>query len=118
MASTPTDGHLQVPGLLEATHRIKNVPGYTTPVFKGKEEQKAKVLANVTSKVSFRVPLRRLPQRRARWPEKLWGVFERKEREALRSFFTVQRPVLARSRLVRHDAVAWAHLGANHPTYR
>ncbi|EPT00228.1 hypothetical protein FOMPIDRAFT_1023833 [Fomitopsis schrenkii] len=50
MASTPTDGHLQVPGLLEATHRIKNVPGYTTPVFKGKEEQKAKVLANVTSK--------------------------------------------------------------------
>jgi len=55
MASTPTDGHLEVPGLLESTHRIKNVPGYTTPVFKGKEAQKAKVLANVTSKVSPRV---------------------------------------------------------------
>ncbi|KAH9831374.1 NAD-dependent glutamate dehydrogenase [Rhodofomes roseus] len=50
MASTPTDGLLQVPNQLESTHRIKNVPGYTTPVFKGKEEQKAKVLANVTAK--------------------------------------------------------------------
>lgn len=57
MASTPTDGHLQAPGLLESTLRVKNVPGYTTPVFKGKEEQKAKVLANVTSKVSFYIPL-------------------------------------------------------------
>ncbi|KDQ62057.1 hypothetical protein JAAARDRAFT_170205 [Jaapia argillacea MUCL 33604] len=31
-------------------HRIKNLPGYTTPVFKGKEEQRAKVQANVAAK--------------------------------------------------------------------
>ncbi|KAG8214676.1 NADH-dependent glutamate dehydrogenase [Butyriboletus roseoflavus] len=30
--------------------RIKNLPGYTTPVFKGKEEQRAKVLADVAAK--------------------------------------------------------------------
>ncbi|EKM49737.1 uncharacterized protein PHACADRAFT_265387 [Phanerochaete carnosa HHB-10118-sp] len=28
-------------------HRVKNVPGYSTPVFKGKEEQRAKVQANI-----------------------------------------------------------------------
>jgi glutamate dehydrogenase len=32
-------------------HRIKNLPGYTTPVFKGKEEQRAKVQDNVAAKV-------------------------------------------------------------------
>ncbi|EGO23766.1 NADH-dependent glutamate dehydrogenase [Serpula lacrymans var. lacrymans S7.9] len=30
--------------------RVKNLPGYTTPVFKGKEEQRAKVQANVANK--------------------------------------------------------------------
>ena len=32
-------------------HRIKNLPGYTTPVFKGKEGQRAKVQENVAAKV-------------------------------------------------------------------
>ncbi|KAG2354643.1 NADH-dependent glutamate dehydrogenase [Suillus spraguei] len=30
--------------------RVKNLPGYTTPVFKGKEEQRAKVQADVAAK--------------------------------------------------------------------
>jgi glutamate dehydrogenase len=61
----PTKGHLQVPatgngpysdppshsGSDASIHRIKNVPGYTTPVFKGKEEQRAKVQVNVAAKV-------------------------------------------------------------------
>jgi hypothetical protein len=33
-------------------HRVKNVPGYTTPVFKGKEEQRAIVQESVAAKVS------------------------------------------------------------------
>lgn len=61
--STPTSttpsgnpaAHLQVPGQhAEVSHRLKNVPGYTTPVFAGKEEQRAKVQANVAAKVSWR----------------------------------------------------------------
>lgn len=32
-------------------HRVKNLPGYTTPVFKGKEEQRAKIQADVAAKV-------------------------------------------------------------------
>ncbi|OJT02203.1 NAD-specific glutamate dehydrogenase [Trametes pubescens] len=57
--STPTSttpagnpaAHLQVPGQhAEVSHRLKNVPGYTTPVFAGKEEQRAKVQANVAAK--------------------------------------------------------------------
>jgi glutamate dehydrogenase len=31
--------------------RLKNLPGYTTPVFKGKQEQRAKVQADVAAKV-------------------------------------------------------------------
>ncbi|OBZ71447.1 NAD-specific glutamate dehydrogenase [Grifola frondosa] len=42
--------HLQVPGQHNEIQRLKNVPGYTTPVFKGKEEQRAKVQANVAAK--------------------------------------------------------------------
>ncbi|KAF4577409.1 NAD-dependent glutamate dehydrogenase [Pleurotus pulmonarius] len=47
--------HLVVPGSQAAsrdssTHRIKNLPGYTTPVFKGKEEQRAVVEAEVAAK--------------------------------------------------------------------
>ena len=41
---------LQVPGIA-GHNRVKNVPGYSTPVFKGKEEQRAKVQANIASKV-------------------------------------------------------------------
>ena len=52
-ADTDATGHLQVPGQhADVIHRLKNVPGYTTPVFKGKEEQRAKVQANVAAKVS------------------------------------------------------------------
>ncbi|KAI0298145.1 NADH-dependent glutamate dehydrogenase [Multifurca ochricompacta] len=58
----PSKGHLHVPskspysnsssqsGSDVSLHRIKNLPGYTTPVFKGKEEQRAKVQENVTAK--------------------------------------------------------------------
>ncbi len=50
-------GRLQVPGQhAEIVHRLKNVPGYTTPVFKGKEEQRAKVQANVAAKVRTCLP--------------------------------------------------------------
>ncbi|KAH9950670.1 NADH-dependent glutamate dehydrogenase [Amylocystis lapponica] len=52
----PTTSHLSVPGQHhysgseQSLHRLKNVPGYTTPVFKGKEEQRAKVQADVAAK--------------------------------------------------------------------
>ncbi|KAJ8456442.1 hypothetical protein ONZ45_g18719 [Pleurotus djamor] len=52
--------HLRVPGDPRppssrnssdtSSHRIKNLPGYTTPVFKGKEEQRALVEADVAQK--------------------------------------------------------------------
>jgi len=32
-------------------NRVENIPGYTTPVFKGKEEQRALVENDVASKV-------------------------------------------------------------------
>lgn len=66
MSSTPSDAaaarfghgpyaHLSVPGSRTGSdtsvHRIKNVPGYNTPVFKGKEEQRALVQAEVAAKV-------------------------------------------------------------------
>jgi hypothetical protein len=60
----PTKSHLQLPskgpysseprsqsGSDVSLHRVKNLPGYTTPVFKGKEEQRAKVQENVAAKV-------------------------------------------------------------------
>jgi glutamate dehydrogenase len=62
----PAKGHLQPPGKGPyssdvshagsdvSLHRIKNLPGYTTPVFKGKEEQRAKVQENVAAKVRGR----------------------------------------------------------------
>ncbi|SJL07183.1 probable glutamate dehydrogenase, NAD(+)-specific [Armillaria ostoyae] len=65
MSSTPSDAaaarfghgpyaHLSVPGSRTGSdtsvHRIKNVPGYNTPVFKGKEEQRALVQAEVAAK--------------------------------------------------------------------
>lgn len=50
------DSQLSVPGTPRngsdgLLHRIKNVPGYTTPVFKGKEEQRALVQQEVAAKV-------------------------------------------------------------------
>ncbi|KAI0049429.1 NAD-specific glutamate dehydrogenase [Auriscalpium vulgare] len=59
----PAKAHLQVPptgpylsgsssrtGSDTSLHRVKNVPGYTTPAFKGKEEQRAKVQSNIAAK--------------------------------------------------------------------
>ena len=52
---TDTTGHLLVPGQhADVIQRLKNVPGYTTPVFKGKEEQRAKVEAEIRAKVRQR----------------------------------------------------------------
>ncbi|SRR6266404_1715462 len=74
----PTKGHLHVPangpyssdpsshaGSDVSLHRIKNLPGYTTPVFKGKEEQRAKVQENIAAKVrvSLTTGMRELCQR-------------------------------------------------------
>ena len=60
----PAKGHLQPPGASPyssdrqshsgsdvSLHRVKNVPGYNTPVFKGKEEQRAIVQDSVAAKV-------------------------------------------------------------------
>ena len=54
MASTPTHPtHSSTPSLVVPGHhqRLKNQPGYTTPVFKEKDEQQAQVQAEVASKV-------------------------------------------------------------------
>ena len=73
--STPTGksasaaGALKVPDLNSAlataaksssdsVHRVKNLPGYTTPVFKGKDEQRSKVQADLTGKVRIHPPYR------------------------------------------------------------
>ena len=60
-ATTEAKAFLTVPGqgqYNQSPLRVKNVPGYSTPVFKGKEEQRAKVQANVAAKVrSFPRPL-------------------------------------------------------------
>ncbi|KAG2758008.1 NAD-specific glutamate dehydrogenase [Suillus brevipes Sb2] len=60
MSSTPSQPHsIYLNGLSAASsrasseaslQRVKNLPGYTTPVFKGKEEQRAKVQADVSAK--------------------------------------------------------------------
>jgi glutamate dehydrogenase len=59
----PARNHLQPPGKGPyfsgpsshgsdvSLHKVKNLPGYTTPVFTGKEEQRAKVQENVAAKV-------------------------------------------------------------------
>jgi glutamate dehydrogenase len=60
----PAKSHLQPPGKGPyssdvsshsgsdiSLHRVKNLPGYTTPIFKGKEEQRTKVQENVAAKV-------------------------------------------------------------------
>ena len=65
LLANPTTSHLTVPGQSPysstsssrfgsetSLHRIKNVPGYTTPVFSEKEQQKATVEKNIVSKVS------------------------------------------------------------------
>lgn len=57
----PAHSHLYVPGQRPATtsrvgsessmQRVKNLPGYTTPVFEGKEKQRALVETEVAAKV-------------------------------------------------------------------
>ncbi|KAH7885197.1 NADH-dependent glutamate dehydrogenase [Phlebopus sp. FC_14] len=42
--------HSSRSGSETSLQRVKNLPGYTTPVFRGKEEQRAKVQADVTAK--------------------------------------------------------------------
>jgi hypothetical protein len=61
---TPTEAKnlLPMPGQRAATgdhtlQRVQNVPGYSTPVFTGKEEQRAKVQANVAAQVSTTTPI-------------------------------------------------------------
>jgi hypothetical protein len=58
--SMPEQSSLQVPtppaaisrGNSDSSiHKVQNLPGYVTPVFKGKDEQRAKVQADVASKV-------------------------------------------------------------------
>ena len=55
MSSTPEPTTPAVPHLLSAqvndSNRVQNLPGYTTPVFKGKEEQRALVEHDVAAKV-------------------------------------------------------------------
>ncbi|EPQ54800.1 NAD-specific glutamate dehydrogenase [Gloeophyllum trabeum ATCC 11539] len=46
----PGKAHLRVPGSDPSVHRVKNIPGYSTPVFKEKDEQRAQVQANVLGK--------------------------------------------------------------------
>jgi glutamate dehydrogenase len=67
MSSTPSQPHsIYLNGLSAASsrasseaslQRVKNLPGYTTPVFKGKEEQRAKVQADVSAKVMQSISL-------------------------------------------------------------
>ena len=56
MSSTPEPtAHLtvshQATAQLNDSNRVENLPGYTTPIFKGKEEQRALVEHDVASKV-------------------------------------------------------------------
>lgn len=55
MSSTPEPTTVAVPHQLPAqvndSNRVQNLPGYTTPVFKGKEEQRALVEHDVAAKV-------------------------------------------------------------------
>ncbi|KAE9382533.1 hypothetical protein BT96DRAFT_982869, partial [Gymnopus androsaceus JB14] len=52
----PPESHLSVPGSVTRNNsdgllnRVKNLPGYTTPVFTGKEEQRALVQQEVAAK--------------------------------------------------------------------
>lgn len=39
----------------ESLQRVRNLPGYTTPIFNGKDEQRAKVKVDVTTKVLLSV---------------------------------------------------------------
>lgn len=48
----PTPPGISRGGSDSSINKIQNLPGYTTPVFKGKEEQRAKVQVEVASKVN------------------------------------------------------------------
>jgi hypothetical protein len=48
---TLLNGHDFGAGTEESLQRVRNLPGYTTPIFNGKDEQRAKVKVDVTAKV-------------------------------------------------------------------
>ena len=48
--SSTSSSRVGTPGNDASIHRVKNVPGYTTPVFSGKQAQRAKVHETVAAK--------------------------------------------------------------------
>lgn len=48
--SSTTSSRVGTPGSDASVHRVKNVPGYTTPVFVGKQAQRTKVHETVAAK--------------------------------------------------------------------
>ncbi|KAG2102545.1 uncharacterized protein F5147DRAFT_776291 [Suillus discolor] len=48
---TLLNGHDSGASTEKSFHRVRNLPGYTTPIFNGKDEQRAKVKVDVTAKV-------------------------------------------------------------------
>jgi len=63
LANTVTKAALPLSGNSSETsvHVVKNLPGYTTPEFKGKREQSALVEAEVMAKVRSLHPLSSFP---------------------------------------------------------
>jgi len=61
--STPTDRKPPIsPNSSDPSlNKLQNLPGYTTPVFKGKDEQRALVEIDVTAKVSSSLRLHMTP---------------------------------------------------------
>ena len=49
-SSSNSPSRVDTPGSDNSLHRVKNVPGYTTPVFAGKQAQRTKVQENVLAK--------------------------------------------------------------------
>jgi glutamate dehydrogenase len=52
---TLLNGHDSGANAEESLQRVRNLPGYTTPIFNGKDEQRAKVKVDVTAKVLLSV---------------------------------------------------------------
>ena len=62
MSSTPNSttrlaAPSKAPAHVNDSNRVQNLPGYTTPVFKGKEEQRALVEIDVAAKVLIALEL-------------------------------------------------------------
>jgi glutamate dehydrogenase len=52
---TLLNGHDSGASTEESLQRVRNLPGYHTPIFKGKDEQRAKVKVDITAKVLLSV---------------------------------------------------------------